>query len=184
MFADDEGNLERSAKQLKGQAFPHDRLEVEPLLAELINHELVVEYQVDGKKLLHIKGFKKHQRINRPSPPRFPAYDDSLRTHGGLTEDSHPRARAPEVEVEVEGKGVTTFAPARRITFDGLNFQGITEAQELQWQQAYPAVPIPPAIAQAAAWLKANPANRKVNCERYLVNWFKRDQDKAGRVKR
>ena len=73
-----------------------------------------------------------------------------------------------------------------RIEFDlqtGL-FQGITDEDELRWQDAYPAVPIPPAIAQAAAWLKANPANRKSNYERFLVNWFKRDQDKAARVAR
>lgn len=90
----------------------------------------------------------------------------------------------------------TTFAPnaTRRapkvngspISFDpeSAAFKGITEADELRWQEAYPAVPIPPAIAQAAAWLKANPANRKSNNERFLVNWFKRDQEKAGRVRR
>ena len=62
-------------------------------------------------------------------------------------------------------------------------FKGITEDAELRWQEAYPAVPIPPAIAQAAAWLKANPANKKSNYERFLVNWFSRSQDKAARVR-
>ena len=64
------------------------------------------------------------------------------------------------------------------------NFIGITEADELRWQEAYPAVPIPPEIAKAAAWLHANPANRKKNNERFLVNWFARSQDRAGRVRR
>lgn len=73
-----------------------------------------------------------------------------------------------------------------RIEFDPLKaaFLGITEEDELRWQDAYPAVPIPPAIAQAAAWLQANPANRKKNNERFLVNWFSRSQDKAARVRR
>ena len=92
-------------------------------------------------------------------------------------------------------KEVTTTAPddsanrrppkQRRIAFDleaGL-FRGITEEDELRWQDAYPAVPIPPEISRAAAWLKANPANRKSNCERFLVNWFSRAQDKAARVR-
>jgi hypothetical protein len=76
-------------------------------------------------------------------------------------------------------------ANGRHVSFDFSKgaFQGITEDDELRWQEAYPAVPIPPAISQAAAWLKANPANKKSNYERFLVNWFKRDQDKAGRVK-
>lgn len=72
-----------------------------------------------------------------------------------------------------------------KIEFDHENgvFKGITEDQELRWQTAYPAVPIPPAIEQAAAWAKANPANRKSNWERFLVNWFSRAQDKAARVR-
>ena len=73
-----------------------------------------------------------------------------------------------------------------KIEFDHLKgaFKGITEADELRWQEAYPAVPIPPEIAKAAAWLHANPANRKKNNERFLVNWFARSQDRAGRVRR
>lgn len=74
--------------------------------------------------------------------------------------------------------------PGIRFDDSTASFVGITEEQELRWQDAYPAVPIPPAIAQAAAWLKANPANRKKNCERFLVNWFSRAQEKAPRVSR
>ena len=40
------------------------------------------------------------------------------------------------------------------------------------------------AIARAAAWIAENPANRKSNYGRFLVNWFGRDQDKAARVRR
>jgi len=74
--------------------------------------------------------------------------------------------------------------PAKRIRFDfeAGKFSGITEADELRWQEAYPAVPIPPEIERAAAWAAANPANRKSNWERFLVNWFSRTQDRAGRV--
>ena len=73
-----------------------------------------------------------------------------------------------------------------RIEFDQVKgcFVGITEDQELAWQDAYPAVPVPPAIARAAAWVAANPANRKSNWARFLVNWFSREQDKAGRVRK
>ena len=71
-----------------------------------------------------------------------------------------------------------------RITFDGTAFIGITEADQLRWQEAYPAVIVPDVISQAAAWLTANPANRKSNVERYVVNWLKREQDRAARVKK
>jgi len=110
-----------------------------------------------------------------------------------------PADRKQDTHLETEGETETykqetenTFAanaarsPLKQIEFDlekGV-FKGISEDQELRWQSAYPAVPIPPAIEQAAAWLKANPANRKKNNERFLVNWFSRAQDRAGRVQR
>jgi hypothetical protein len=89
----------------------------------------------------------------------------------------------PETEDLTEKKPTTTTAA--RIEFDPLKgaFQGISEDQELAWQEAFPAVPIPPAISRAAVWLKANPENRKSNYARFLVNWFTREQDRAGRVR-
>lgn len=84
-FADDNGNLARSAMQLKGRVFPHDEIDCEPLLLELITQGLLHEYSVSGVKYLHIPGFTSHQIINRPSKPNCPIYNDSLRTHGVLT---------------------------------------------------------------------------------------------------
>jgi hypothetical protein len=76
-FADDEGGLERSAKQLKAQAFPYDQIECEPFIQELLQVGLLVEYEVDGKKYLHIKGFGTHQKIEKKARPRFPVYHSS-----------------------------------------------------------------------------------------------------------
>lgn len=76
-FADDEGGLDRSAKQLKAQAFPYDNLDCEPLVQELLSVGLLLEYEVEGEKYLHIKNFRKHQRIDRPQPARIPLYDPS-----------------------------------------------------------------------------------------------------------
>jgi hypothetical protein len=96
-FADDYGNLDRSAKQIKSRVFPIDNVDCEPLIQELIAHGLLTEYSVSDKKYLHIKGFANHQVINRPSKPSCPAYDDSLSTHGGISDDSRRKGR--------EGKG-------------------------------------------------------------------------------
>jgi hypothetical protein len=82
-FADDNGNLEASAKQLKMKVFPADNIDCQPLLDELINHGILMEYSVNGKKYLHIKGFKKHQVINRPSNSNIP---QPLLTEHSLTE--------------------------------------------------------------------------------------------------
>ena len=96
-FADDKGNLEHSAKQLKMKIFPGDDVKVLHFLNELIAHGLLIEYSVSGKKYLHIKGFEKHQVINRPSSSPIPEFDDSLITHGGLIEGMEGNGK--------EGKG-------------------------------------------------------------------------------
>lgn len=84
-FADDNGNLDQSTNQLKLQIFPADSVDVGLLLEELIENKLVTEYEVDGKKYLHINGFWKHQQISRPSKPRCPEYT-SVSTTGGPQE--------------------------------------------------------------------------------------------------
>jgi hypothetical protein len=87
-FADDEGGLDRSAKQLKAQAFPYDNLDCEPLVQELLNAGLLIEYQVGGEKYLHIKNFRKHQRIDKPQKARIPIYEPAKSVPGTFVECS------------------------------------------------------------------------------------------------
>ena len=50
---------------------------------------LITRYEVDGKRFLHIATWDKHQKINRPSPGRYPLPTAKPAViHGGLTEDS------------------------------------------------------------------------------------------------
>lgn len=71
-FADDNGNLQRSARKLKMQIFPADSIDCEPVIQSLIAHGLLREYSVNGDDFLHITGFRKHQVINRKSKSAIP----------------------------------------------------------------------------------------------------------------
>jgi len=94
-FADDNGNLQRSAKKLKMQIFPADLIDCEPLIQSLIDHGLFIEYSVNGDEYLHIKGFKDHQVVNRPSKSAIPTPQEAdLLT--GLTEDSLTEGKGRE----------------------------------------------------------------------------------------
>jgi hypothetical protein len=136
-FADDNGNMEASAKQLKMKVFPADAIDTQPLLDELLTHGMLIEYSVNGKKYLHIKGFRKHQVINRPSASQIPApefTDDSVSPPGELLEGREgkgkeviarkPRktkSKAPQTVLPVD------FAPnetgLKRATEAGLNVE-------------------------------------------------------------
>jgi hypothetical protein len=79
-FADDNGNLERSAKQIKAQALPYDSVDCEPLLLELLERGLLEEYAVNGNKYLHVSNFDKHQKIEKKSAARHPLPNSSPTT--------------------------------------------------------------------------------------------------------
>ena len=90
-FADDNGNMEASVRRIKMQVLPADNVDAEELVADLIAHGVLTEYSVNEKKYWHIKGFKKHQRINRPSNstiPQPPLSEDSVSTHVALPDGS------------------------------------------------------------------------------------------------
>jgi len=111
-FADDYGGIDRSAKQLKAQAFPYDTIEVEPLIQELLRVGLFVEYQANGKKFIHISGFQKHQKIEKPSRPRVPRYDPSAKSQGTLPESS-PTSSGSSLGSSSLGSGIGSGSGVR-----------------------------------------------------------------------
>ena len=57
-------------------------------------------------------------------------------------------------------------------------FSNITEKYLQIWTKAYPAVDILMELRRMAAWLIANPKNRKSNYVRFITNWLTRAQDR------
>ncbi|MGT2429270.1 hypothetical protein ACU4HD_12085 [Cupriavidus basilensis] len=76
-FCDDGGNHPASPKTLKAEVFPGDddvtASQVMQWIDELIEQQLLVEYEVDGKEFWHVTGWH-HQRIDQPTL-RHPAGD-------------------------------------------------------------------------------------------------------------
>lgn len=110
-FADDNGNQAYSAKRLKMQIFPADVIDTQPLLDELLAQGVVIAYSVDDEKFLHIKGFRQHQVINRPSSTRIPqpAFNaDSVKTHGVVTDGREGKGKERKEEVPIG-----TLSPAK-----------------------------------------------------------------------
>jgi hypothetical protein len=112
--ADDEGRFLAHPRRLLGAIFPYDRGLTEDSLSDslrtLCRTHRVVLYEVNGEPYGEIVNFLKHQRINRPTPSKIPSYnselarltEDSLNTHGGLTEDSLPERKGKEQGKEGE----------------------------------------------------------------------------------
>lgn len=81
-FCDDFGNHPSSVKQIKMEIFPGDDISIEEIgkyIRELINNDLLIEYQGnDNKKYLHVTGWH-HQKIDKKSQ-KYPKFDDHSTT--------------------------------------------------------------------------------------------------------
>lgn len=96
-LADDEGRGEYNAAAIAADLFlseyslnPHGVLtQVETAFTEYSNSGMVRLYRVKNRQYFEIVNWLEHQRINRPSASKFPAYDQrEQEIHVPLTEDS------------------------------------------------------------------------------------------------
>lgn len=103
-FCDDAGNHVASAKTVKAEIFPGDDIgssDVQRMLDELSSNSLIAFYTNGDKEYLHVTGWRKHQKIDRPTFKHPPFSDDARRA---LDESSPPEGNGVEGSGE-EGKG-------------------------------------------------------------------------------
>lgn len=99
-FCDDAGNHVNSERTIKAQVFPGDDItssDVRRMLDELSSNGLIAIYMHEGKEFLHVTGWTKHQRIDRPTfkhPPFSP--DESPPPRRALDEPSPPEGSGEE----------------------------------------------------------------------------------------
>lgn len=75
VIADDHGNLRGEASYVQGAALWALQIpgwEVEQALEGLARVGLIVFYRVRGQLYMHIAGWDKHQRVDKPGKPRMP----------------------------------------------------------------------------------------------------------------
>lgn len=76
LMADDYGNLRASAAFIRGTVFwgcDEDEDEIERAVAELEEAGLLTGYEMRGQRYVHISGWAKHQRVDKPGKPRVPS---------------------------------------------------------------------------------------------------------------
>lgn len=69
-LADDYGNLRGNPDYLNGQVFWGTKADTGAALRELQASKLVVRYRVEGKELLSIRNWAKHQKVDKKGNPR------------------------------------------------------------------------------------------------------------------
>lgn len=80
LIADDYGNLRADPGYIQGQilwASRDSRESVANSLRTLATVDLVTAYGVRGQSYIHINGWDKHQRVDKPGKPRMPGPDEA-----------------------------------------------------------------------------------------------------------
>lgn len=104
---------------------------------------------------------------------------------GSQASDNRASVSPALIEDQEEEKKKKKEAPKPslpKIAFEEGQFQHVTDTQQATWAAAYPAVSVQAEVLKAAAWLDANPANKKSDYKRFLNGWLSRAQDKAPRA--
>ncbi|MDR6538850.1 hypothetical protein [Variovorax soli] len=108
-LADREGRLEDRAKKIKGELFPFDTIEVEPLLQELERWHFIRRYEWAGIRYIQIVAFVKHQVPHGTEKDgQIPDEDGFLTVHergrnGYATGTSQRVSRAATVAPAISG---------------------------------------------------------------------------------
>jgi hypothetical protein len=175
-FADDNGNLVKSVKRIKMQVFPADVIDCSELIDSLSTHGLLIEYAVNGEKFLHIKGFRKHQVINRPSKTTLPEPPKN----GVLTEHSLTEGKGKEGKGK-EGIGGKLGEVVEFLTLsDGSDF-AVTSEHVGEFERAYPVLDVRAELKAMRIWCMSNPGKRKTRngILRFINNWLSKDRQEA-----
>jgi len=99
-LADREGRLEDRPKRIKGELFPFDSIEVDPLLQELERFKFIVRYESDGMKAIQILEFAKHQT------PHYSEKDSVIKPPELLESGGHEEHEIPEISGELQNQVV------------------------------------------------------------------------------
>lgn len=91
--ADDGGGFEWKPLTLKMRVFPADMLDVAPLLEELVQNDVVMKYDVDGKTYGAVRNFGRWQRPKKPS--RFVPMPEAVRNYAFTNDDEKGTGSEP-----------------------------------------------------------------------------------------
>ncbi|MGL4444243.1 MAG: GIY-YIG nuclease family protein [Alsobacter sp.] len=122
LMADDYGNLRGEPGLIWGQAFWKSELghcAVGAAIDALIEVGLLEPYDVRGQRYLHVTGWSKHQRVDKPGKPRVPGRDDpevalprQWKTYFVRLGDDGPIKIGKTLDVDARVAKLQTSAPA------------------------------------------------------------------------
>lgn len=108
-IADDAGRLRGSSRMLASLLYPYDddaAALMDGWVAELETFECIRRYEVNGSSYIQIANWLEHQKIDKPSASKIPAFDDhSTKPREASTTDLGPGPSIKEEEQKASHPG-------------------------------------------------------------------------------
>jgi hypothetical protein len=99
-YVDDHGRGLDDSRLIKAAVWPLDTTatpnRVDSWLAEMAARNLIVRYEVDGRRYLHVSKWSDHQRVDHPSPSRMPPLPLASDSRSPREDPRSSRARAEQ----------------------------------------------------------------------------------------
>lgn len=163
------------------------RRDVTVTLPRLLERELVT---VGDNENYFIKAWEKRQYKSDTSAERTRKYREKRKTGAGSTpigdDVTSQKRHCDAVDTEADTEQIqkkeanASSAPSEKISLDASGkWANVSPALLATWSTAYPALSLEAELSKAAAWIIANPKNKKSNYARFLTNWLSRAQDSA-----
>ncbi|MCL2310791.1 MAG: hypothetical protein FWC42_11110 [Proteobacteria bacterium] len=192
--ADDAGRLRGNSRMLAGVLYPYDddaKKHIDGWLTELSSEGCIARYEVDGTSYIEVTNWSEHQKIDKPSASKLPAFIEPSRTFANLREDSTMdqerkgrEGKGREKERKSSAEPQSDSPPLLTLPLVDGNEHPVTQEDVDEWAKAYPAVNVEQALHQMRSWLMANKSNRKTarGINAFIVRWLGKNQDSAPRA--
>lgn len=106
-LADDEGRLRGNSRMLASLLFPYDDDApglIDSWLLELEHEGCIVRYKADGSSYVQVCNWLIHQKIDKPSKSKIPAFDESSRILANPRESSSLDQGSKDQRIKDQGR--------------------------------------------------------------------------------
>ena len=186
---DDYGRFDARPKIIKGQCFPLKDItgkDIDKALAKLSAVGLIIVYEVQGRPVLQMKTWEKHQ-TTRAQKSKYPSFDEAcIQMYSDVSKCND--LSADEIKAGSSQKSLQQIIPEEPSVITLLlntgEEYGIVQSDIAEWQELYPAVDIMQELRNMKGWCKENSTKRKTvrGIRRFITSWLAREQNRGGTV--
>ncbi len=167
---------------IKAQIFPYEAIDTRGLLDELSASSKILLFIDEDKEYWYIKNFMKYQRVDRPSKPKFPQYNEAklVNPRRGLAEAStntRPEVKLSKVKLSKEKREVNILSQPPFFARESITEDILQEISD-KYGGHTPGFPsfVRSKFDDLCNWEDEKPGRmRGRNWKATLMNWVKRD---------